>query len=237
MAKIRWEEMLPHEFVAAREAKPVAYLAVGPLEWHSLHLPLGTDPLKAYHHVCNVAERVGGVVYPPLFLAIRAANREDLPLRSECDGEELFERVLETKLDFIASNGFKVILVMNGHGGQLRMVRRIAGRIAGKHGIKVYATQDEMHCGPELYVGDHAGGEETSMLLHLMPDLVDLSQLPPSPEPLDTKRLVINSVKPDPRAQSSAEYGRRSCEAIASDLARIVEEMLAGGDPELVEEN
>jgi hypothetical protein len=40
--KIKWEEMRPEEFVAARQAAPVAYLAIGPLECHSLHLPLGS---------------------------------------------------------------------------------------------------------------------------------------------------------------------------------------------------
>jgi len=230
MKKIKWEQMRPDEFVAARDARPVAYLAIGPLEWHSLHLPLGVDPLKAYHHICSVAERIGGVVYPPLYFAADAANRDDLPLRSEAYGGELFERVVEAKLDFIASNGFKVILVISGHGGHLDAVRAVAGRIAEKHGIRVYATQDEMHCGPELYAGDHAGGEETSMMLHIAPDLVDLSKLPPRGEPLDTAKLVIHSPKPDPRVQSSAGYGRESCEAITADLARIVEELLAGKD-------
>jgi len=230
MAKIKWEEMLPHEFLAARDAKPVAYVAVGPLEWHSLHLPLGTDPLKAYDHVCRLAERIGGVVYPPLYLATRACTRDDLPIKSEGNGAELFERCLESKLDFIASNGFKVILVMNGHGGQLELCRKVGDRIAAKYGIKVFATQDEMHCDDDLYKGDHAGGEETSMLLYLRPHLVDLSQLPPVPEPLDTVKLVINSPTPDPRVQSSREYGRKSCEQITENLARIIEEILADAD-------
>lgn len=228
MKKIAWEEMLPHEFIAAREAAPVAYMAIGPLEWHSFHLPLGNDPMKADYYLRQVAQRVGGVVHPPLYFAVMSANRDDLPLKSEAYGHELFEKVVEAKMDFMAANGFRVIIVMNGHGGQLHFVRSAAQRVAEKYGIVVYATQDEMHSAPGLYVGDHAGGEETSMLLHIRPDLVELSRLPPLPEPLDNNRLIIHSPKPDPRVQSSAEYGRQSCETIIKNLARVVEDLLAG---------
>jgi len=98
-------------------------------------------------------------VYPPLYLAIHAVNREDLPLKSEAYGPELFERVVEANLDFIASNGFQVILVISGHGGALWLIQQIGARIAARQGIQVFVTQDELHCGLDLYRGDHAGGD------------------------------------------------------------------------------
>jgi len=230
MAKFKWEEMRPDEFVAARTAAPVAYVAIGPLEWHSLHLPLGTDTLKAYHYVCAVAERVGGVVYPPLYCAINAANRHDLPLTSTAFGPELFGQIIDAVLDFIATNGFKLIFILNGHGGQLWRVQQAAEAIREKYGITVYPTQDDMHSRDGLYTGDHAGGEETSAMLHIAQDLVDLSKLPSVPGPLDNDKLIIHSPKPDPRTQSSADYGRDSAEVIIEDMARVVTDLLAGKD-------
>lgn len=232
--KVKWEEMRPDEFVAAREGASVAYVAVGPLEWHSLHLPLGVDPMKAYYYLCRVAERVGGVVYPPIYMAMVSANRDDLPLKSEAYGQEFFEREMEARLEFIASNGFKTIVVISGHGGALWLIQQIGARVGARHGVKVFATQDEMHCSQDLYRGDHAGGEETSMMLNMRPDLVDLSKLPPLPEPLNNNKLIIHSPRPDPRTQSSVEYGRESIEMIVADLERCVRELLAGREPKLL---
>ena len=37
MEKIQYELMRPQEIVAARAKSPIAYVPIGPLEWHSLH--------------------------------------------------------------------------------------------------------------------------------------------------------------------------------------------------------
>lgn len=63
----KWEELTPSEFVAAVQERPVAFVPLGLLEWHGEHLPLGTDMLKIYGIVLEVARRTGGVVLPPTF--------------------------------------------------------------------------------------------------------------------------------------------------------------------------
>ena len=65
MKKVRYEEMLPHEIVAERRAKPVAYLPLGILEWHGEHLAVGNDALKA-QRLCELAARRGGGVVMPV---------------------------------------------------------------------------------------------------------------------------------------------------------------------------
>ena len=47
MRKVKYEELLPHEFEEALRQFPVAYVPVGSLEWHGRHLALGNDTLKA----------------------------------------------------------------------------------------------------------------------------------------------------------------------------------------------
>jgi len=44
--KVMYEEMLPHEAVAARKACPVAYLPIGGIEWHGEHNCLGLHRLQ-----------------------------------------------------------------------------------------------------------------------------------------------------------------------------------------------
>ena len=48
MRKIRYEEMLPAEFLDAVQHMPVFIVPLGLLEWHADHLPLGQDALKAH---------------------------------------------------------------------------------------------------------------------------------------------------------------------------------------------
>ncbi|TAK26383.1 MAG: hypothetical protein EPO26_00165 [Chloroflexota bacterium] len=67
MGKVRFAEMLPHELVAARASRPVAYLPLGTLEWHGGHLPYGFDGVKAEALACVFAERTGGVVMPAVW--------------------------------------------------------------------------------------------------------------------------------------------------------------------------
>jgi len=67
MRKVRYEEMLPHEIRAAREANPLAYLPLGTLEWHGHHNAVGLDGLKAHALCCRFAEALGGLVMPTIF--------------------------------------------------------------------------------------------------------------------------------------------------------------------------
>ncbi len=67
MDKVCYEQMWPREVVVARQAKPLAYLPLGTLEWHGPHNVLGLDAIKA-HALCERAARVGGgLVMPPLW--------------------------------------------------------------------------------------------------------------------------------------------------------------------------
>jgi creatinine amidohydrolase len=59
--------MKPQEMVKRRKACSVAYLPIGILEWHSLHLPLGTDGLTVSGMLLHCAREIGGIVFPALY--------------------------------------------------------------------------------------------------------------------------------------------------------------------------
>jgi len=67
LGKVKYEEMLPHEFEEALRQFPVAYVPVGSLEWHGRHMALGNDSLKADGILIRTAEKYGGVVVPPTY--------------------------------------------------------------------------------------------------------------------------------------------------------------------------
>jgi len=246
--KVRYEEMLPHEIVAARTACAVAYVPLGGVEWHGEHNCVGLDTVKIHALALKCAEAHGGLVMPPLFFgepreshlmeansghAALIAEKMGLPAGSFAPGymntsrleeHERYIRLLVHVLFEMQSLGFRAIVLMAGHYPLLRHARA-AVEIYGLEGIsRAWActgyelVRDEI---PEA--GDHAAAWETSLMLALRPDLVDLSRLPGSGLP----EALIGVHGRDPRKFASAEYGQRGVEAIVRRIGEKVREMLA----------
>ncbi len=64
---VQMQFMRPAQLEAAGRKFPVVYVPFGPIEWHGVHLPLGTDAIKAHGILAQCAEKFGGVVYPPVY--------------------------------------------------------------------------------------------------------------------------------------------------------------------------
>ena len=69
----RLEELDPAGLEARLAATPALVLALGTIEWHSHHLPLGLDLLKAQAIAERAAERSGAVLAPPAWWAAAAS--------------------------------------------------------------------------------------------------------------------------------------------------------------------
>ena len=74
------------------------------------------------------------------------------------------------------------------------------------------------------FTSDHAAKWETSLLWYARPDLVDIYRLPK-----DTTQGLEGVGGDDPRLHASRELGKAAVLAIARDLARKGQELLAGG--------
>src|SRR2546430_7748797 len=70
--------MRPPEIAQARARLPLAFIPIGPLEWHGPHLPMGMDGLHAHTVAMEVARRVGGVVLPTYYLGSGHVRPTDL---------------------------------------------------------------------------------------------------------------------------------------------------------------
>ena len=242
--KVRFEEMLPHELAEARQARPVAYLPVGGLEWHGRHNCVGLDTVKI-HAVCmHIAAETGGVVFPALFWgdfrerSLMEANHDpdgliaaDYGLTrwnfrpgymrgSPFERPEHYARLLMHCLDEMASFGFEVLVIAAGHYPLLGPARAACQMFYNDRGHIAWAftgyelVRDEI---PEA--GDHAGPWETSLMLALRPDLVDLDRAEgPSAIPGLYERV---------KAKSSAEFGRKALRAITARVHEVNERCLA----------
>ena len=100
---------------------------------------------------------------------------------------KLAMEMLEATCQEIGRNGFKRIIIVNGHGGNPQMIRYfIQNQLENKRDYAVYffdpkTPKDIAEKAAKLRKSDpsfdmHGGENETSILLHLRPDLVKLDR-------------------------------------------------------------
>ena len=226
---MRYEELLPAEFEAILQRAPVAYLPWGALEWHGHHMALGNDALKAHAIVLRVAERAGGVVLPPVWCGYNTMkDYGGFPLTLEFKRETVMQ-VLTEYLEQLSDIGFKLVVVVSGHYGP----PHIAALVEAANLFTIWQTQRQTRVWiiPEYdlvtdlgYRGDHAAKWETSILMALRPELVDLSRLDDA-----TAGSAGGILGEDPRTAASAAAGAAMIAAIVDRLAARVERFLAVG--------
>ena len=66
--KVKYSELLPHEFRKRISEGALAYLPLGTLEWHGEHLAFGSDAIQSEGFMLECARRLGGIVMPPIHL-------------------------------------------------------------------------------------------------------------------------------------------------------------------------
>ena len=113
--QVRWEYLTPPDFKKLAREEQVCILPIGSLERHGDHMPFGTDAIIVHDICVRAAEKEPCVVFPPYWFgqvheASCFAGTINFPTDLLC-------KMLEVLLDQIAQNGFKKILIVNGHGG------------------------------------------------------------------------------------------------------------------------
>ena len=123
-----WEELREEEFEGAVERSGrVCALPIGCVEAHGQHLPLGCDVMHVLHHAKLAAEREEVVVFPPLYFGEKSGAGE---FKGTIIFPETFiHEILQHCCDEIYRNGFKKIIIINGHGGNGSMLNNFARSI------------------------------------------------------------------------------------------------------------
>ena len=184
---MRWEGLTSPDFAKAVRETQVCILPMGVLERHGNHLPLGTDYLNA-HVVATLAAEVEPAVVFPAFYFGQIFEARCFPGTVAIPPLLLLE-LLDAVLDEIGRNGFRKILLYNGHGGNTHWLRYFCQcALYERKPYTVYLAQwpDDPErrarinaiCPPN---GEHAHEEETCLMLALAPDLVKMDRVPDQP--------------------------------------------------------
>lgn len=183
---VRWEELLPREFVERQRSLPLVYLPMGLCEPHGHGAAFGLDTLKAVWLCEEAAIRFGGIVAPTQGYHIHETGYHR-PWLSNVVGNnknphlgsvppDIVLKMLLFQLRAFLNAGFRHVLVLTGHHGNQPDLRLVAEELMRDRPLRVIAVSD-----PELvsgrYRADHAGRYELSQLMYIRPDLVDLDRL------------------------------------------------------------
>ncbi len=222
-----WERMLPKQFREAQSALPVCFLPLGTVEWHGEHNTLGLDAVKAHRLLMQACSQAGGgVVHPALYGGMGGLEKPaTVKIEGENDWPNLLLRPWLEQLCYEFHRlGFKAIFILTGHYGhnQQIVVREVAVRMTERLQIPVIGLPEYWLAQDQGYLGDHAGIGETSLALHLFPEMTDLQQLEYDPE---YKPIV--TAPPG----ASAELGRKYADAIISRIATLARNMVAWDEP------
>jgi creatinine amidohydrolase len=181
--KYRLEQMTWPEVAEAVEARRIVLQPVGAIEQHGRHLPLDTDNLIA-SSLCEAASRANPgeyVLAPTVPYGFNDHNME-FPGTVSIRPETMLAYLSDTARSF-ASAGFRHIVFVNGHGSNDTIVELAARRITNETPARAAMTSSYalaravVEREPGLRTSApggvaHACEFETSLYLHLAPDLV-----------------------------------------------------------------
>jgi creatinine amidohydrolase len=219
----RSTELRPAELAAIQARAAVAYLPLGGSSWHGPHLPLGSDTLVAEAVAERCVRRSGGLLLPTLAWPLAPA-----PHPASLGLHALTTRaLLADALEAMAVGGWRVAVLVAGHytpGADMLLIAAARAAIE-RHGLLTLATPPLAMVDHEML--DHAGLWESSLLLALRPDLVDLSALGAGDLP-PTESGVVGR---DPRHTASASIGVSALNLSVERIVAAVRDLLQRGDP------
>lgn len=158
---------------------------LGAIEQHGPHLPLNTDELvaTAVAHAAGaqaVAEGLDVWLLPTL--SYTKSNEHAWAAGTIWLSAETLLAVLRDIGRCAAATPAKRFVMLNGHGGNSALAQVANRELRLAHGLQTFlahpfvpADQGGVSPPSELGMGIHGGTDETSLLLHLRPDLVDMS--------------------------------------------------------------
>ncbi|MBB1025903.1 creatininase family protein, partial [Dietzia sp. DQ12-76] len=178
----RYADLSTVEAADVGRGDPVAVIPAGAIEPHGPHLPLATDLIVAEAVASRAVENAAGMdtagvdawLMPALGYT-KSDEHSSFPGAMWITADTLLSQVRELG-SALAASGFRRVLFVNCHGGNSALLEVALRELRRRSDLRTFLYAGRAVPGPgELGMGIHAGWAETSMMLHLRPDLVDMS--------------------------------------------------------------
>ncbi|MDT8435945.1 MAG: creatininase family protein [Gemmatimonadota bacterium] len=221
LERLAWPAVVEH-----LRSSPRLLMAVGSCVQHGPHLPLGTDTLIAERLAEDVAARTGLLLAPTFSFGVTSRRDREFAGTAALDRKTL-HRVLNEFVESWERHGLQeiVFLTANGHPRHIQALAMVVAERVRVRSIDLHAFDLRQFLSGASRP-DHGGELETSLMLHLAPDLVRCEAIPAADEP----EQGAARRRPGPLGAggrpwlASAEKGRR----IHAHLVETITRRLAG---------
>jgi creatinine amidohydrolase len=243
-----WQELTSRDVQQLDRRAPVL-LPVAAVEQHGPHLPLATDRLIVEHFAAELNSRLAERVLVLPTVPVGCSEHHMDFAGSLTLSHETFLSVTTQYLHSAWRHGFRNFLVLNSHGGNQGVCQVLLERFGTEHADSqiVVATWWRLAGDALLALNEsgaggvgHACEFETSLLLHIAPQLVRLDAIEPranvptydwaeadllrSPRAAlfrNMKQMTPTGAYGEP-ARATAEKGRQISDLVCEALAAIV---------------
>jgi creatinine amidohydrolase len=188
-APVRWEE-LTWEGIASLldQGIDMAILPVGATEQHGRHLPTGVDTISAVAVAEGASALTGIPVLAALPYGCSLGHTDKWPGTISLRPQTLTTLVAEVA-EWVARSDFRRLLLLNGHVTNWAPMRSALENIRQDHPELKIALKSIWQLSPTIHDYYHDDGEnwhandaETSLMLHLRPELVDMEKAMDEPD-------------------------------------------------------
>lgn len=161
---------------------------IGQTEEHGMHLPVKTDALIAEEVARRIGERLEDkiplLVMPTVWSGYSMKQVAEWPGTIRLKSETFINMIFDICTSLI-DMGFEKIILISAHGNHTGMLRTVVRKIADEYGIYMALTfpvlmaEEEFTKISQAGKGGscHAGEYETSLMLYLAEELVDMSKV------------------------------------------------------------
>ncbi|WP_425053546.1 creatininase family protein [Psychromarinibacter sp. S121] len=182
---LNWWSYSTAQFAERDLSDAVALLPIATVEQHGPHLPVGVDSMINAGIVARAMKKIGNdqkVLPLPMMPFGKSTEHLAYPGTLTLDWE-LVAQVWFQLGECVNRTGCRKIILFNSHGGQVALSQIVARDLRAKLGMMAVAAtwfhitpMDDLFSQEEQKHGYHGGEIETSAMLALHPDLVDMSR-------------------------------------------------------------
>jgi creatinine amidohydrolase len=204
---LSWDEVRARIGDGAAAILPIGAAA----KQHGFHLPMNTDRIQAEWLAARIADHIDAMIWPTITYGYYPAFVE---YAGSCSlSAPLFEAMIQEVAIGIIGFGCRALFVLDTGISTLAPVDRALARLAFGNvlHLKIHEGSRYRHAAAELAEqshGSHADELETSLMLALAPDLVDMSRAEAGPAvKAETPGRLTPSDAASPNYSRSGSYG------------------------------
>lgn len=228
--------MTRDEVEAAIKDFPVAILPMGATEQHGHHLPLGVDIYLAEGVSRKLSEQTGALLLPTQPFGYSWVWR-DIPGTVSLQQHHV-EAVIKDIAHSVARYGIKMLVLVNGHDANNASMKYATRELADELDIPIIylfypnlnKIMEEVCDSPTWHGMVHACEFETSLMLALKPELVDMSkavrEYPEQPKLYGKSSISLGDLSKSgvygDATKATKEKGEKMLDLFVTDMEQIL---------------